>query len=917
MAKVTDPDNLDRFQVCVDPVGEKISLRGLGTQRHAVDSTGDSDGTTTFTDAGANFTTDGVIAGDILTIISDPAANGGIIGHYRVVTVGTTTLTVERTIPASTAADLTYRINAKQSTGAAGQQVADGVSMQTLFSFLKEEWITLAGSLGNAEDLIQFDFPFQAISANAGEYIMGGVNGAAASAWTFAATNAVEATDNEGVPRELIRDGGWQERSATDVVLREYANYTTLGSLDSNAQAYYQQGDTTGTPANFKLLGPVNQTVLTFGPDVAPADTTNLNFAATTITRTAGSWVTDNYRLGDYIKIRSAEDAGNNGSFGPITAISATVLTIGSASFTVNATDTAAILQVDHRRYTKLFCRKKGRNATSAVHADAGIPTTGILPLINKFPLSHANDPAVTLDDGLISGGDATATGDIFQEVETHTAGSDGATQAAASATGNTFTFTSAGSTFNSTARGSVVVLRAGDSLAITTGSDQGVYEISSIDSATQVTLFKEPLKTYVGGESSRTFTCRTGIKDVGDTNATLANVDSNTGTLTSAGSTFGVNTAIGDRIVLAGDVVEVFAGTGAVLGYYKVISQDSATQLTLNTSDQIFAGQTSQSYRIWRPGMFLQRFETTAVAASMSNGLNINGAGNPDTLTRTGGSWITDGFLNGMALTIASAEDAGNVGTFIIGTVDSATLITLITSESMTTNTDDDTAVNGQVTGNTGVVRAINSVSYPFHWRLFAHGGNLSQVFQFIQRELRRATDIDAGSGTSRGDVTALLMTYVSPNGVTLDMFPDNLSTGELNNVTYTDLSADTRNNAFLVGITLDVNQSLIDSATSRLTVFFTTNPAGNFGSNSAVVVNDSAASPMNFTAIGSDIQTTFDYTNNAQGGRTPDTNAAVTVVAIGDDLAQHILVEQTITKINSVTIVVAPPLERNYSNA
>lgn len=908
--KVTDPDNLDRFQVAIDPVAETISLRGMGTARHAVDQTGDSDGTTTFTDAGANFTTDGVIAGDVLAIISDPDNNGSIIGHYRVVTVGTTTLTVERSIPASTSANLTYKINAKQTIGAVGEQVADGVNMQALFSFLKEEWITLAAGLGNAVDLNKFDFPVVAISSAAGQYILGGVNGDAASAWKFNDTNGAPLSANvEGATRELIRDGGWQERNAAGVVLREYANYTTLGSLDTDAQAYYQQGDTTGDPANFRLLGPVNQVVLTLGPDTTP---TNIAFAATTITRSAGSWITDGFRLGDRVTIRSAEDSGNNGNFGPITAITATVITIATGAFTVNADDDTAIFQPDHRRYTKLFARKKARSYTSALHADAGIPTTGILPLINKFPLAHADDPAISLDDGFLSGGDGTAAGDIFQANESHQAAANGVTTDVGD---GTFTFASSGATFTSTARG-VIILRPGDALLITSGGYQGAYEIKSIDSATQLTCYHEPLTVYPGNETGLSYTVKTGVRDTGAANATLANVSGATGTLTSAGSTFNADNGLGDRTVVINDIVEVFAGTGAVIGYYKVISIDSATQLTLNTSDQIFGGQTSQSYRIWRPGMFLQRFRTTAVASGMTNGLNLNGAGNPDTMTRTGGSWVTDGFLAGMAITILDAEDAANIGTFIIGPTPSATVVTLIAAESLTTNTDDDTAVNSNVTGDTGVVRTINSVAYPFHWRLFANGANLSQIFQFLQLQLRRAYDIDGGNGLSRGDITDLLMTFVSPNGVTLDLFPDDLSTGELNNVTYVDVSGDSRNNAFLVGILFDVNANLISSAVKRLTAYFTSVPSGNFGTNNAVIVDDASAVDMDYTVITGDINTTFDYTNNSQGGRTPGTDAAITVVALGTDLAQHILVTALITQTNSIVIAVAPALERNFSN-
>jgi hypothetical protein len=71
-----------------------------------------------------------------------------------------------------------------------------------------------------------------------------------------------------------------------------------------------------------------------------------------------------------------------------------------------------------------------------------------------------------------------------------------------------------------------------------------------------------------------------------------------------------------------------------------------------------------------------------------------------------------------------------------------------------------------------------------------------------------------------------------------------------------------------------------------------------------------------MNFTTITADIQTTFDYTNNAQGGRTPNTDAGITVVAIGDNGATHVLVTATITRTNSITISIPNLLERNYSN-
>lgn len=64
---------------------------------------GTTTGTTTFTDGGANFIADGVVAGDMLLIPFGLAQ-----GHYRVVTVAATTLIVERPLP--TASTIEYSV---------------------------------------------------------------------------------------------------------------------------------------------------------------------------------------------------------------------------------------------------------------------------------------------------------------------------------------------------------------------------------------------------------------------------------------------------------------------------------------------------------------------------------------------------------------------------------------------------------------------------------------------------------------------------------------------------------------------------------------------------------------------------------------------------------------------------------------
>lgn len=95
------------------------------------------------------------------------------------------------------------------------------------------------------------------------------------------------------------------------------------------------------------LIGAVGNTV---GPHA-----TGMAITATTITRddVGGSWITDGFAVGDYFTVASAENAGNNGTRGPLSAVTATVLTIAptladsrnKADFSVvNADDTTVTI---------------------------------------------------------------------------------------------------------------------------------------------------------------------------------------------------------------------------------------------------------------------------------------------------------------------------------------------------------------------------------------------------------------------------------------------------------------------------------------------------------------------------------------------------------------------------------------------
>lgn len=114
----------------------------------------------------------------------------------------------------------------------------NGVTLQALYSFLKEEWRTDATK-------IPFPFPMVAITPEQFEFV---------SDWEPA----------DDTTRQFIRTGGWREIATGGAVKREYAGIVSLGNIDDGDTAYYAFASATaGT--DFDFDGPVNQAIQSFG----------------------------------------------------------------------------------------------------------------------------------------------------------------------------------------------------------------------------------------------------------------------------------------------------------------------------------------------------------------------------------------------------------------------------------------------------------------------------------------------------------------------------------------------------------------------------------------------------------------------------------------------------------------------------
>ena len=127
----------------------------------------------------------------------------------------------------------------------AGNLSNDGVAMQALYSFLKEEW-------KSDTSLIPYPFPMVSITPEQFEFIEG---------W-------IPAND---LTRNLTRFAGWREINAAGAIEREYMGEVSLGNIDSADTGYYAfSSDTAKT--DFDFTGPINQAIQTFG------DSSNGNF---------------------------------------------------------------------------------------------------------------------------------------------------------------------------------------------------------------------------------------------------------------------------------------------------------------------------------------------------------------------------------------------------------------------------------------------------------------------------------------------------------------------------------------------------------------------------------------------------------------------------------------------------------------
>jgi hypothetical protein len=211
---------------------------------------------------------------------------------------------------------------------------------------------------------------------------------------------------------------------------------------------------------------------------------------------------------------------------------------------------------------------------------------------------------------------------------------------------------------------------------------------------------------------------------------------------------------------------------------------------------------------------------------------------------------------------------------------------------------------------------RLIGGANYPFRVIIAGNGATLEQIYTKVQFLLRQATDIDTGAGTVIGKTANALLNFVGDTLVTTQgVYIDNILAADSNRIEFFDQNNVKRTNPFSSAGTITANSVLV-GAGSTYRLMYTTLPGAtnDYGESGAITVNDAAGNPIAGAITASPISFTWDYDGNSQGGRTPGTDAAVTLIGIKPGTGKFVAATGTLTRSKAIALSLVAEQDRAY---
>lgn len=212
---------------------------------------------------------------------------------------------------------------------------------------------------------------------------------------------------------------------------------------------------------------------------------------------------------------------------------------------------------------------------------------------------------------------------------------------------------------------------------------------------------------------------------------------------------------------------------------------------------------------------------------------------------------------------------------------------------------------------------RTIGGVSYPFRVIIDGNNATAEQIYTKIQYLLRQNIDIDTGAGSVIGKTADALLSFVGDTlYTTTGVYIDNYNANDTNRIKFVDKNGIQRAEPFIAAGNINFNAFLTDGGTGYFRMYFSSNPAGNYGSATAVTVKNAANADLAGVITGGSIPFSFAYDANVQGGRTAGQDAAVTIVAGNPGKAKPVVATYLISKAVGQGITVTAEQDRGYVN-
>lgn len=220
---------------------------------------------------------------------------------------------------------------------------------------------------------------------------------------------------------------------------------------------------------------------------------------------------------------------------------------------------------------------------------------------------------------------------------------------------------------------------------------------------------------------------------------------------------------------------------------------------------------------------------------------------------------------------------------------------------------------------------RTIGASNFDFGIIIDGNNGTKQQIYEYVQWALRQTNDQDAGAGSLIGNVMPDLLEFVGSTLNTLTatnyqgggtgVYIDNFNALDTNDLAFIDNTGTERTFPFVSGLTLNFSDTL-NGGVYR--VFYTDGVTSGleFGNSGAILVDDDSGSDMSGSITGSTEILDFDYDGNNQGGRTPGTDANITVIGIALDTGQYVKATGSIGRSSANSVTLTSAVERNYEN-